>query len=109
MDRLSEFYHATHMPVALDETLAVVRCGINAPGRCMPTLANHDGVKAYVIKPVVIGGVITALDWIEEARENGRKAILSSAFETPVGFAMVEALASLSDEVAGLGTQRFYE
>ncbi len=109
MDRLDEFYHATHMPVALDETLTVLRCDVSAPGRCMPTLAHHDGVQAYVIKPVVIGGVNASLDWIKEAQENEKKAILSSCFETPVGFEMVKALASLSDDVAGLGTQRFYE
>jgi len=87
----------------------VLRCGINAPGRCMPTLANQDGVKFYVIKPVALGGVIASLDWIEEARQNGRKAIVSSTFESPIGFEMVKAIASLSNEVAGLGTQRFYE
>ena len=109
MDRLGEYYHATHMPVALDETLNVLRCDVNAPGRCMPTLAKQDGVQAYVIKPMVLGGVIKSLDWIEEARQNKKKAIISSCFETPVGFDMVKALASLSDQVAGLGTQRFYE
>ncbi len=107
-DRLAEFYQITHMPVALDETLLHLRCGVSAPGRCMPTLANQEGVKAYIIKPVVLGGVMAALDWIEEARQNGKKAIVSSCFETTVGFEMVKAIASLSNEVAGLGTQRFY-
>ena len=95
------------MPIALDETLSILRCGIQAPGRCSPTLANQEGVKVYVIKPVVLGGIVTALDWIEEARQNGKKAIISSCFETAVGYRMVETLAAMSDETAGLDTQRW--
>lgn len=109
MDRLGDFYEQVHMPIALDETLALSRCDAKTPGRCMPTLANHDGVKAYCIKPVVVGGVIASLDWIAQAKQNGKRAIVSSCFETPIGFNMVNAIASLSSDVAGLGTQRFYE
>ena len=105
--RLNEFYQAAHLPIALDETLSVLRCGINAPGRCSPTLMASDGVKAFVIKPTVIGGVISALDWIEEARRLGKKAIVSSAFESPLGLSVLEALGSLSGQVPGLDTLRW--
>lgn len=109
MDRINEFYQSTQMPVALDETLSSMKCGVTTPGRCMPQLTHHDGVVAYCIKPVVVGGIISSLDWIQEASDNGKQAVISSCFETSVGFGMVSALASLTNDVAGLGTQRFYE
>ncbi|MBI4309612.1 MAG: o-succinylbenzoate synthase [Candidatus Omnitrophica bacterium] len=104
--KLDEFYKTTHMPVALDETLSVLRCGATAPS-CMLTLTAHEGVKAYVIKPMVLGGVIIALDWIEEAGRLGKKAVISSAFESPVGLRVLKALAALSGQTAGLGTEYY--
>jgi o-succinylbenzoate synthase len=109
MSRIEEFYRATHMPVALDETLGVLRCGITAPGRCSPTLANQDAVKAYVIKPMILGGIVAALDWIAEAKSTGKKAIISSAFESPVGLRTLANLASLTGQTAGLGTERWFK
>ena len=106
--RLSEFYQANHMPIALDETLSVVQCGITAPGRCMPTLANSEGVKAYVLKPTVLG-LTASLAWIEEARRQGKKAIISSSFESPVGLKVLANLACLTSQTAGLGTERWFK
>jgi o-succinylbenzoate synthase len=105
--RLNEFYQNAHMPIALDETLKVLRCGVSAPGRCSPTLANADAVKAYVIKPMVLGGVVVALDWVEEARKTGKKAIISAAFESSVGLNMLKALACLTGQTSGLGTEQW--
>jgi len=45
MGHLNEFYQSTHMPIALDESLSVARCGVTAPGRCSPTLALAKGSK----------------------------------------------------------------
>ena len=53
--QLDAFYQQTRMRVALDETLSVVRCGIRAPGRCSSPLAEHEGVIAYVLKPMILG------------------------------------------------------
>ena len=108
MGRLNEFYQATHMPVALDETLSVMRPGVSTPARCSPTLACSEGVKAYVIKPMVLGGIVIALDWIEEARRWGKKAVISSSFESPVGLTVLNALACLTGQTAGLGTQGWF-
>ncbi len=109
MSRLTEFYQSAHIPVALDETLDVLRCGVTAPGRCTPTLAANEGVKAYVIKPSVLGGILTARDWIEEARQQGKKAVISSAFESPVGLNVLGALAAVTGNTSGLGTQRWFK
>ena len=106
--QLDAFYQQTRMRVALDETLAVVRSGIRAPGRCSSPLAEQEGVIAYVLKPMVLG-LIPTLDWMQEARLLKRKAIISSAFESPVGFKVLANLACLSGQIAGLGTERWFE
>jgi O-succinylbenzoate synthase len=106
--RLNEFYQQTHWPIALDETLLVLRCGITAPGRCSPTLANSEGVKAFVLKPTILGGIIITLDWIAEARSQGKKAIISSSFESPLGLKTLANLACLTGQTAGLGTERWF-
>lgn len=106
--QLDAFYQQTRMRVALDETLMVVRSGIRAPGRCSSPLAVHEGVIAYVLKPMILG-LIPTLDWIEEAGLLNRKAIISSAFETPVGFKVLANLACLNGEIAGLGTERWFK
>jgi len=106
--QLDAFYQQTRMRVALDETLAVVRSGIRAPGRCSSPLAGHEGVIAYVLKPMILG-LIPTLDWIEEAKLSKRKAIISSVYESPVGFKVLANLACLSGQVAGLGTERWFK
>ena len=105
---LDAFYQKTRMRVALDETLSVVRSGIRAPGRCSLPLAEQEGVIAYVLKPMILG-LVPSLDWIEEAKNSQRKAIISSTFESPVGFKVLANLACLSGHIAGLGTERWFK
>ena len=92
MAKINEFYQATHMPVALDESLY---------------LADSEAVKCYVLKPSVLGGIISCLEWMAHARDCGKKVIISSAFESPVGLKVLANLACLTGEVAGLGTERW--
>jgi o-succinylbenzoate synthase len=106
--QLDAFYQQTRMRVALDETLTGVRSGIQAPGRCYLPLARQEGVIAYVLKPMILG-LVPTLDWIEEARLSDRKAIISSSFESPVGFKVLANLACLSGQIAGLGTERWFK
>jgi o-succinylbenzoate synthase len=106
--QLDAFFQQTRMRIALDETLGVVRSGIRAPGRCSLPVASKDGVVAYVLKPMILG-LIPCLDWIEEARLSKRKAIISSTFESPVGFKVLANLACFSGQIAGLGTERWFK
>ncbi len=94
--QLDAFYQQTRMRVALDETLS------SSP------LAEQEGVVAYVLKPMILG-LIPTLDWIEKARLLKRKAIISSAFESPVGFKVLANLACFSGQIAGLGTERWFK
>jgi o-succinylbenzoate synthase len=104
--QLDNFYQQSRIPVALDESLQNMSCGMKAPARCAPPLPEQEGVVAYVLKPMVLG-LVTTLDWMVLARANGRRAIISSVYESPVGFHVLKQLACLTDEVAGLDTQRY--
>lgn len=108
VSQLDAFYRQTHMRVALDETLTVVKSAMRAPARCSSPLAMHEGVVAYILKPMILG-LIPTLDWINEAKLLKRKAIISSAFESPVGFKVLANLACLSGQIAGLGTERWFK
>lgn len=94
--QLNDFYQQTHMRIALDESLGF------SPN------ADLDGVAAYVLKPMILG-LVSTLDWVEKAGLSNRKAIISSAFESPVGFKVLANLACLSDQIAGLGTERWFK
>jgi len=96
VSQLDAFYQQTRMRVALDETLS------SSP------LAEQEGVIAYVLKPMILG-LIPSLDWIQEAKLLKRKAIISSAFESPLGFKVLANLACLSGQIAGLGTERWFK
>ncbi len=61
-----------------------------------------------MLKPMILG-LIPTLDWIEKARLSKRKAIISSAFESPVGFKVLANVACLSGQIAGLGTERWFK
>ncbi len=100
MGKTGEFYQATHMPVAVDETLSL-------PAGQVSLLVNSEAVKYYVLKPTVLGGIILCLDWMKNARCSGKKAIISSAFESSVGSKVLANLACLTGTTAGLGTERW--
>ncbi len=96
ISQLDQFYQQGHMPVALDETLSV-----------MPTLAQHEAVRAFVLKPMILGGIIPTLDWIQEAELQEKKVIISSCFESTVGLKVLANLACLTGQTAGFGTERW--
>ncbi len=94
--KLTEFCRSTGMRTALDESLS------------WPDLPQQEGVVAFIIKPMLLG-LIKSMDWIEKARSLQRKAIISSVYESPVGFKMLAHLACLSGQIAGLGTRRYFK
>jgi len=101
--QLDQFYQQTHMAVALDETLFGGLSATHAPA----SLAGHEAVRAYVLKPMILGGIIPTLDWIREARDLHKKVIISSSFESTVGLKVLANLACLTGQIAGLGTERW--
>ncbi len=87
------------LPVALDETLV---------GSTPDMLRAHPYARAVVLKPMLLGGVLTAWRWALAARERGMEAVVSAAFETGVGMRANVALAAAlgGTPPAGLDTYR---
>jgi len=98
---LPAFAAATGAPVALDETLADARC---------PDWTGIPGVKAVVLKPTILGGILRCRRIALRAAERGQRAVVSSSFESGVGLlGLCEAAAALGGEgvAAGLDTGRW--
>ena len=86
-------------PVALDESLAKLD-----PKKFTPP----PYVKALVLKPMILGGIITTLKWVKLAKKHRIKVVISSCYESPEGIAQLSklALAVHQDGVAaGLDTE----
>ena len=99
--RLEELFDATGIPVALDESLLVLR---------PDDLEGRRDVGAVVLKPTLLGGLARAREWAARALALDIRPVVSSCFESGVGLlALAEfAWASTGDAVpAGLDTYRW--
>jgi O-succinylbenzoate synthase len=94
-DKIDEFYQKTRLPVAVDESI-----GQADPG----PIKFGIGVRCFVVKPTMVGGIFRTLEWITKAQKENRKVVVSSSFESGVGLSMLANLALLTNEAAGLGT-----
>lgn len=94
-ERLPELWHDTGLPVAVDE---LVQEGAEIRG----------WARAAVLKPTLIGGLISTLRRAAEADRVGVRVVLSASFESGVGLRGVAALAAATGaEPAGLDTYRW--
>ncbi|BBM68768.1 o-succinylbenzoate synthase [Rhodothermus marinus] len=93
-EKLQEFVCRSPVPVALDETLA------EQPGT---PLHRWEGVAAVVLKPLLLGGLLSAWRRAEEARALGMAVVWSAAFETGIGTRGLLALAAASRSTAAAG------
>ncbi|KAL9680073.1 hypothetical protein QQ045_017948 [Rhodiola kirilowii] len=84
------FCEETGLAVALDETLNSIQ------GDLIDYLAkfNHPGIASVVIKPSVVGGFENAALIAKWAQQQGKTAVISSAFESSVGLAAFVQFAS---------------
>lgn len=85
-------------PIAADECLA-------EPGALSAALA-HEAVAAVVIKPMFVGGPVSALAMARRAAEAGRAVVFTHALESPVGRAgAIQTAAAVGDalDLCGLG------
>lgn len=93
---LPRFVDRTGHPVALDETTREI-----AP----ESLSAMEGVRAVVLKPMLLGGLRTVRRWSMGARESGIRPVFSASYEAGVGMRMLVILTSVfSDAPAGFGT-----
>lgn len=90
-------------PIALDESLAKLD-----PDKFTPP----DYVKAFVLKPMVLGGIIATLKWVNLAKKHRIKAVISSCFESKSGLDQLYKLAQAVHQdgvAAGLDTREVFQ
>ena len=85
--RLADLQQQTLIPLALDESLALLGLG------------QHQMVAAVILKPMLLGGLDASLAWAGRAHNLGMKCIATSSVDSAVG---VLAAAHLA---AALGTK----
>lgn len=93
---LGELTAKTDLSIALDETTREVGPSV---------LSDEFPVSAVVLKPTLLGGLQTTLQWYRAARDNNVTPVLSAAYESGVGLRMLVALAAVGpDTPVGLST-----
>ncbi len=102
-EHLRDFFDATGIPVALDESLLELR---------PDDLEGRREVGAVVLKPTLLGGITSARQWVAKAAALNIRPVVSSCFESGVGLLALAELvwASTRDAVpAGLDTYRWLD
>jgi O-succinylbenzoate synthase len=98
-----DFYTGTGLPVALDESLE----HIDPEAPRIPA-----GVKAFVLKPTILGGIGRTMGFVGLAAKHGLKPIISSCFEVGPGFDRLIKMAAaidFDDSAHGLDTLKYLE
>nr|VFK44765.1 MAG: O-succinylbenzoate synthase [Candidatus Kentron sp. TC] len=98
---LDSLYEATGLPLAYDETLDDLKPAM---------LRRARGVKALVLKPSLVGGLVRNETWVRYARAMGAQAVVSSGFNSSLGLYHLCHLArnwDASGIPAGLATVHF--
>jgi len=94
---LPRFYDATGVHFAFDETLhRIIDPNI--------ALSAYTGLKAFVLKPTLIGCTARLIALVNLARNEGISPVISSSFESDVGLAVLSQLAAaISGEQLAVG------
>jgi O-succinylbenzoic acid--CoA ligase len=98
---LIELGLAAGIPLALDESLV---------GRDPASFSPPAGVTHLVLKPAFLGGASATMAWIRRARSLGLTPVISSVFQSAVGWSLDALLAASlgpGAAAAGIGTHRF--
>lgn len=94
---IPKYSEDTGMMCALDETLEEIQLG---SGDLHPVL-SLSGVTSWVVKPSLLGSLDSVADLARLAKNSGHQVVLSSAFESYVGLALLCLLANTSDCLSG--------
>eukprot|EP00873_Tetraselmis_striata_P011091 jgi/Tetstr1/431355/TSEL_021046.t1 len=96
------FFVSTGLRAGLDETVdehaAALRQGAESP--VFPQLLSFPAIAAVVIKPSVVGGIEATEALAAEAAAAGKAVVLSSAFESSVGLAVIASMAAAHEACA---------
>jgi len=89
VNRLIEFQKVSFkskIPLAADESIKTYEDAVS--------LIESKSVKALVLKPMMLGGIITSLKIIEAAEKKNIKVVISSSFESSLGKSLAVFAAS---------------
>lgn len=103
LEDFKELKSDVRTPIAVDESIRNVS---DARKFIEAGAANY-----IILKPMLTGGVLPALDILNEARRNNIKAVLSSSFETILGsFPSLLIASALGADIAhGFGVFNYFE
>jgi len=100
LSRITEFFKASGIPVALDESLA----GMNPED-----FKSYHGLRAVILKPTILGGIEKTFHWIQKARAKGIDIVISSTFESGMGLLTLARLAAaFACHPSGLDTYKWF-
>ncbi len=102
-DNIIELSKTVQVPVAPDESLRSIKDAVK--------FIKSKSVKYLILKPMMIGGLLPALEVIDLALSNNIIPVVTTSFESGIGRVnAVIAAASVPVEVAhGLGTPDFFK
>jgi len=87
-------YKETGLPIALDESLTEI-----SP----ENFIHKHWINTLIIKPALIGSVKKTLEFINLAKTNGIKTVISDTFHTGIGLSFLIRLASIIAEPTPMG------
>lgn len=106
VDALAHVSRLSTVPIAADETLA-------DPQRVEQLLARGPVVGVFVLKPMVLGGLLPALALAQRAAERGIVSYVTSSLDGPVSRAgaaqLAAALPASSHHASGLAVGTLYD
>jgi o-succinylbenzoate synthase len=96
LHRIPDLFDKTGVNIAVDES-------IQDPSRWR-RMIQTEAIVAAVIKPSLVGGISTVLELIDVAKSAGKRVVLSSMFESGIGFAAcLHIAASLGSDCSPCG------
>ena len=97
--QLAAFARASHVPLALDETL-------REPG----AERYCEYADVFILKPTLSGGMTGTIERTKQAQADHIRCIISSSYESGIGMlGLVELAGSVPREVHGLDTYNLFE
>ena len=99
-----KFFDSTDMPVAYDETLVELDD--------VDELDHLDKIKAFILKPSLLGGLSSIGQFIDIAYENKILPVISCTFPSDLSlrsFALFAAMFGITDIPLGLDTMKWFE
>lgn len=101
--RIPEFFDATMIPVALDESLQQLS---------FDEVRMISGIDILVLKPTILGGIGRTRTLMQQAEGRGLTTSVSSTFESSLGLSVLASLAGTAVHAfaaAGLDTLKWFE